>query len=488
MFKKFIFPKKRAAVFLTAALIFSNIFTYSPLCANAAEIDYKAEAEARKSLAVESNQIENWPSGPLLGAQSAILMEANTGTILYSKNIHDQLYPASTTKILTCLIAAEKASMNDMVTYSKEAVFSVKRDESNMGMDAGESITVEQTLYGVLVGSANEAANAIAEHISGSMEAFAALMNEKAKELGCENSNFVTTNGCFDENHYTSAYDLAVIAREFFNNELLCKMSNTANYEIPITATQPDDIWVHSKNQLLPGKQYAYDGLVGSKTGFTSEARQTLVSCAERDGLKLICVIMKEESPNQFTDTVELFDYGFNNFQAVNISENEKDYSINNDNFFNSDSDIFGNSKPILSLNENDYIVIPKTAVFEDVTSSLSYDNLDKNSVAQISYTYNGIDVGKVSVDLAVSEEPVFDFENPSIDEITEAEQEEDTDIIFVNIKKVLLIIVGIAVLLILLVVIRAVIMNYQFARKRSSKLRRKKRRRIHSEFDDYDF
>lgn len=480
----FHFSRKYVPLFLIISMLCSNI-----LSVRAAEIDYKAEAEARKSLAVESNTVENWPGGPAIGAQSAILMEANTGAILYSKNIHEQLYPASTTKLLTCLIAAEKATMTDKVTYSSDAVFSVKRDESNMGMDAGEVITVEQTLYGILVGSANEAANAIAEHISGSIGNFVKLMNEKARELGCKDSNFVTTNGCFDSNHYTSAYDLAVIAREFFKNELLCKMSSTPNYEIPPTATQPDDIWVNSKNQLLPGKKYAYEGLVGSKTGFTSEARQTLVSCAEKDGLKLICVIMKEESPDQFADTVELFDYGFNNFQAVNISENEKNYNVNNDNFFNSDSDIFGNSKPILSLNKQDYIVIPKTAVFEDAASSLTYENLSENSVARITYTYNGVEVGHASVDLAVSQEqPVFNFENPSVEDPAGEDSGGDKNVIFINIKKVLLIVIGAAAFLILLVIIRSTIMNYQFAKKRNSRLRRKKRRRIHSEFDDYDF
>ena len=246
----------------------------SPLVTYATEIDYNAEAEARKSLEIQSNANENWPAGPAIGAEAAILIEANTGTILYSKNIHEELYPASTTKILTCLIAAEKAKLDETVTFSHNAVFSIEPDSSNMGMDEGEQITVEQTLYGILVGSANEGANAIAEHISGTVDEFAKLMNEKATEIGCQNSHFINPNGLYSPEHYTSAYDLALIGKEFFKNEMLCKMSSTATYCIPPTATQPDDIVVHSKNKLLPDREFTYDYLVGSKTGFTSEARK----------------------------------------------------------------------------------------------------------------------------------------------------------------------------------------------------------------------
>lgn len=154
---------------------------------------------------------------PSLERESAILMEANTGAILYAKNIDEKLYPASTTKILTSLIAAETCDMNEIVEFSEEAVHSIDwRNDSNMGIKVGNKITMEQTLYGVLVGSANEAAYAVGEHISGSIEEFSKVMNQKAKELGCKNSNFVNPSGMFDENHYTTAYDLATIKKSLF--------------------------------------------------------------------------------------------------------------------------------------------------------------------------------------------------------------------------------------------------------------------------------
>ena len=211
--------------FLSSLLLLPVLFLSAPLTAAAAPAaggnSFQEEAEARKELPVQSNEWENWPAGPLIGAQAAIIMEANTGAILYEKNIHDQLYPASVTKILTALIAIENCPLDDIVTYSNEAVASIDwQTDSNIGIKPGEQITMEQSLYGLLVGSANEVGNAIGEHISGSMGAFVDLMNQRARELGCRDSHFVTTNGTFDENHYTSAYDLALIARAFFSKNL----------------------------------------------------------------------------------------------------------------------------------------------------------------------------------------------------------------------------------------------------------------------------
>jgi D-alanyl-D-alanine carboxypeptidase/D-alanyl-D-alanine carboxypeptidase (penicillin-binding protein 5/6) len=203
--------------------------------------DYEEAAQLRKELPVETNEIPSWPHGPEITAEAAIVLEATTGTILYGKNIHEELYPASTTKIMTCLLAVENASLSDQVKFSNEAVFSVPTGGSNIGMDVGQSITLEQALYGIMVGSANEVANAVGEHVGGSIESFVGMMNERAKELGCTNTHFANTNGLQDENHYTSVYDLALISKAFFDNEVLRKVGNTARYHFTPTDTQPDD-------------------------------------------------------------------------------------------------------------------------------------------------------------------------------------------------------------------------------------------------------
>ena len=473
--KPFISDKKHIKMinWILSSFFIIAISSNSVLTAQA--VDYRAEAEARKSLPVESNQIENWPDGPAIGAQSAILMDVTTGTVLYSKNVHEQMYPASTTKILTALIAAEECDMNETVTISESAV---------------HCYTMEQTLYATLVGSANDAAYAAGEHVSGSMEAFSDKMNEKAAELGCHDSHFVNANGLHDDNHYTTAYDLAVIARAFFQNELLSKMASTPEYQIPTTPTQTkDNLILHCKNKMLPGRQYAYEYWVGGKTGYTDTSRQTLVSCAEKDGMKLVCVIMKEESPNQFADTVELFNYGFSNFQLLNVSENEEKYTIDTSSLFHTENDVLGSSKPILSLNTSDYIILPITATFEDAVSTLTYDETDSATVATITYEFSGVAVGTASVDLAVEDKFVFDFENQNVEPVVEeVEVEEENPVIFLNVIKVILIIIGLAVLAIILFIIRAAIHNYQFAKRRKARLRRKRRREMRYEFEDLDF
>lgn len=467
---------KKTLSALCAVSILSVTFFTSFLTVSAT--DMLEQAELRKSLPIQSNQIENWPDGPAIGAEAAILMEANTGTILYEKNINERLYPASTTKILTCLIAAEQASLSDVITMSDDAVFSVPVDGSKIYLDVGDQITMDQALQAVLIASANDAANGIAEFIGGSLDGFADIMNKRAEELGCTNSHFVNSNGLHDENHYTTAYDLATIGRAFFSNELLCKYASTKRLHLEPTDTQPKDIIENSKNKLYSGMEYEYEYLVGSKTGYTDQSRQTLVSCAEKNGMKLICVILKEESPYQYEDTISLFDYGFGNFQIVNIAESDSEYVINNANFFTTNNDIFGSSKPILALNEKDYIILPNTADLKDVQSSISYDVTEENQIALINYTYNGVPVGSVSVDLAADSVFSYQFDSAANEMETESTDAEEDNIIFVNVKTILLWVLGISGGLIAVFFLRAIINNYHFSRKRRP---HKNRRHYHS-------
>ena len=387
--------------FFTSLLVLGLLISYSmtTLAAPSASTDYNEEAEARKSIPIKTNEIANWPTGPELGAEAAYLLEASTGTVLYAKNMDERLYPASTTKILTCLIAVENCSMDEIITFSHDAVFSLESGSSNIGIDPGQSMTLRECLYGILVGSANEVANAVAEHVAGSIDAFADMMNEKAKELGCTNSHFVNPHGLHNENHYTTAHDLALIARAFFQNEQLAKIGNTGSYHFEATATQPDDFYIRNKHQLISG-DITYEGIKGGKTGYTEQARQTLVTCAERNDMRLICVILKEESPNQFYDTVKLFDYGFTNFAPVNIAENETKYSIKSSSFFHNSTDILGNSAQLLGLNENSYLIMPKTITFADLDSEVSYDTDNDQEIAIIHYSYHGAHLGSATVDL----------------------------------------------------------------------------------------
>lgn len=457
------------SLFLGASILFSSVHGYA---------DFKEEAEARKSWPIQSNQIENWPEGPAIGAGSAILMDADSGLILYEKNIHEHMFPASTTKLMTCILAMEKenVSLSDMVYFSEAAVMSIPPDGSNMGIDVGNEMTLEECLYGILVCSANEISNAVGEYVSGSDEKFVKLMNERAKELGCLDTHFTNAHGYTDPDHYTSAYDLALMGREFFKNELLSKISRTLTYHWYPTPTQPDDMLLSSRNYFIAG-YYDIDGLVGSKTGFTDESRQCLVTCCERNGIRLICVIMQEETPYQYEDTLALFNYGYNNFEKINISDYETNYTIQNENFFSSESDVFGDSSPIIFLDTTSTLLIPKTVQFNNLTSKISFAVEDKDHLAQIDYEYNGKFLGNGYLSFSETKN-TSDFFNEtafsdSDDGVTnrnapeEIKEEEEPTFIYVN--NIVFWIVVFLSLLLSIFIVRKIFSNYNFAKRRQS-------------------
>ena len=467
----FIYKKIKKTTILTLGIFLALTPAFSSYAAPTAQ----ELAEQRKSLPIQSNSYENWPDGPLVSSQSAVVMDVDSGAVLYAKNMDEKLYPASTTKIMTCLLAVENAQMDENVEFSYDAVFGVPRDGSNMGIDVGEILPMEDCLYGILVGSANEVAAAVGEHIAGDTETFLQMMNDRADELGCKNTNFMNANGLHDENHYTTAYDLALIARAFFSNDYLANIANTPRVHFEPTATQPDDFYLNNKNKLVTG-EIKYEYYLGGKTGYTSQAKQTLVSCAEKDGMRLVCVVMKEETPDQFNDTVTLFNYGFSNFKKVKVSEVETKYTTGNAGVFDSGQDIFGSSKSILQLDENGYIVIPASAEFADVKSSISYNNLTANQVAMIDYTYNDIFVGSVSVNLSPNTEN-YDFESAS----TSA-----NSVTIINVKNVILWILGIAVVLSLLLFISRYVNQYHFGGKKGRMAKKRRKRQVQRSVSPY--
>ncbi len=449
--------------------------SFSVLATTTEENEPEQAAEERRMLPIQTNSRSFWPSGPVTSAEAAILMEADTGTILYAKNIDEKLYPASTTKMLTCLIAAERCNLNETVAFSYEAISAVPTDGSNMGMDAGESLSMEECLYGIMVASANEAANAVAEHIAGSLDAFAELMNQKASELGCKNSHFVNANGLHDDNHYTSAYDLALIARAYFQNDILRRVGNTATYHFIPSATQPDDFYKTNKHKLING-ELSYEGIIGGKTGYTGEARQTLVTGCEQAGMRLICVVLKEEPPSQFEDTMTLFDYGYQNFVKTNIADHDTRHIINNFNFFYTGNDIFGSSSPILSIDPEGYVIIPNMSSFDDLTSTLNYDapGLQENEIAEITYYYHDTPVGSGKVLFYTDHLNTYDFNTKDV-----LPAGKPDNIIFINIKVLLILISALAGITIFLLVLHSVFhsrQDYRHERLRKKQLHRDKK------------
>lgn len=261
---------------------------------------------------------------PIIQSDSAIVMDSKTGAILYGKNIHRKQYPASITKIMTALLAIEKGNPKDIITFSDNAVYSIDWGSSHIGMREGEQITLNDALYGMLLMSANEVSNAIAEHIDGSVENFADSMNEKAKELGAYNTHFVNPHGLHDPDHYTTAYDMALITREALKYDKFREVAGTLTYVIPPTNLVNEPRYLAHQHRLYNNKAYPnsyYEGCEGGKTGYTNEARHTLVTFAKREDLELIVVVLKSEKQEMYEDTKRLLDYGFENFEPSILIE-----------------------------------------------------------------------------------------------------------------------------------------------------------------------
>ena len=181
-----------------------------------------------------------WPDNVYIQAEGGIVMDADSGTVLFGKNIHERYYPASITKILTALIVIENCDLDEMVTFSYDAIFNVEENSSNMAASVGDTLTVRDCLYGLMLASANESANALAEHVAGSTEAFAELMNQKAAELGCQDSHFANPSGLNDPNHYTSAYDMALIMQAALQNETFVEIDSALYYKHAPIKQYPD--------------------------------------------------------------------------------------------------------------------------------------------------------------------------------------------------------------------------------------------------------
>lgn len=394
------------------------------------------------SEAVTSSELDaEWPAGPSVSSETAILIEASTGTILYAKDAHKQMYPASITKILTTLIATEECALDEQVTFTAETLATIPYDSSRIWVDDGEYLPMEDCLAAILIVSANDVAAGVAEHISGSLDAFADLMNQRAAELGCLNSHFVNAHGYHDPGHFTTAYDMAQIGRAFFENDLLCSLARERSFKIDASEGQPDDIWEFNKNQLLETRAYEYEYLVGSKTGYTDKAGQTLVSCAQKDGMKLICVVMNAKTPNQYKDTVTLFDFGFSNFTTANIYENDKTYVAADSTYGVDVADVLGNSSPLLNMDRDSIIVLPKTASFEDTTSYITMGDEGANCIATAHYQYGSHDIGSAQIYVTSTTNTIQE----NIGALEQVEQtpdvpKEEPSTIYVNVKKIALI------------------------------------------------
>lgn len=247
---------------------------------------------------------------PTIQSEGAVVIDAATGTVLYGKNQNTRYYPASITKLMTALLVLENCQLGDTVTFSRTATENLESGAVSLKLTEGDKLTVEQCLYGLLLKSANDVANGLAEKVSGSVSGFAGLMNQKAAALGCTGTHFVNPNGLNDSNHYTTPYDMALIARAAFQNDTLRKIDTTLSYKFPATKNAGERTITMGHKMMYSTDSRYYPGIIGGKTGYTSKAGNTLVTGAEKNGVRLIAVVMKSKSTH-YADTKALLDYGF---------------------------------------------------------------------------------------------------------------------------------------------------------------------------------
>lgn len=340
----------------------------------------------------------DWPSDVSVESEGAIVMDADTGVILYGKNMHNAYYPASITKILTALLVVEHCDMDEMVAFSYNAVHNVEENSSNAALDVGDELSVKDCLYALLLRSANECANALAEHVAGSIEGFADMMNEKALSLGCTDSHFANPSGLNDPNHYTSAHDMALIMQAAFRNENFRMVDTEVYYRLPPTKWVKEGLEFNAHHQMMLRRSpNYYPGVIGGKTGYTVKAGNTLVTYATKNQMNLIAVILNGRQTH-YSDTRKLLDFGFTKFQSLAAADHDTSYTLDNDLQIAGLSDT---TDTILALDSQSRVTLPVGADFSEVTSSISYEldeSAPSDAVAVVSYTYNDKQVGKAYI------------------------------------------------------------------------------------------
>ena len=422
-FKKY--GKRCLSLFLAASMILMpSVQTFAEEETAAATTDStQTEEEDRETqrqhcyaIAPDSNSVENWPQGPATYADSAIVMDMNSGAVLYSKQIEKKHYPASITKLLTTLVALDNAELTDTVEFSQDSISFLEYGDAHIGMTPGEQISMEDALYAVLLASANEVSYAVAESVGkkmgGGYDTFIQAMNDESEKLGCTGSHWTNANGLHDEQHYTTAHDMARIGAAVYQKEALRTISQSLSHTIPVTNLVNEERTFQQKHKMLwPQNDNYYEYCKGGKTGYTDQARTTLVTMADNGDMQLVAVV--------------LYDFG------------------------------------------NDaYIVLPKSAQFSDVKAEVKEDS-NKDGSGTVTFTYKGQEVGSVKAAIEKTEE--------SSAAVLGKKKDKTTSTVVTGISKFMKIVIGVVIAVVILLIIIVVLANY---RKQIRRRRRKKGKR----------
>ena len=375
---------RRLVKSVLAAVLAASAVISLPAVAYADGTDAEALKKKSYETAPDTNSLKGWPEGPKVYAGSAIIMDMDSGAILYGKNIEEKRYPASITKLLTALVAVENSSFEDEVVFSDDSISFLQYDDAHIGMKPGEILSMKDALYGLLLASANEVAYAIAENVGekmgGGYDTFIQKMNDRAAELGCTASHWTNANGLHDKNHYTTAHDMALIAAAVSEHQELLDIMQTLNYTIePTNLVKETRTFQQHHKMLWQGNSNYYKYCIGGKTGYTDDAGTTLVTMADNGQMRLAAVVLYDYGTDAYTDTRAMFDYTYSNFSKVSLMEQEKPDEIK------------------CYVDPDAYVVLPRGIGYEDLEMDITVLD-EKEGTGKVTYLYQGQNVGNTEV------------------------------------------------------------------------------------------
>lgn len=343
----------------------------------AEETGTDAAVTATESGSVTTNSISGWPQAADISSEAAVVMENTTNTILYSKNADEVLFPGSTVKIMTCLLALENTQLTDEVTMTATGVSGVTDGGASISSQVDEVFTMEQCLYAVMVSSANDIALQIAEHVGGSVENFVQMMNDRAQALGCTNTVFTNPTGLPDDNQHTTAHDMALIMQAAIQSDAFRTIAAATSYTIPATNKASARNLTSKFTMTDTGSTGFYEGCIGGKEGYTEASGSTLVCAAQRDGMTLISVVLKGASGQTSPDAASILNYGFEQFQMLSLGE--------------SDFSIISGGDVVLPVGNGE--------------DSLTTDDVQNGDKIQRTYLFNGTAVGSAVLEVAQADD-----------------------------------------------------------------------------------
>lgn len=416
-----------------------------------------------------------WPEPPDISAGSAILLDADTGTVLYDKSSHIKGFPASVTKLMTALLTVENCSLSETVTISRSAEYSVGPEDAKLDIHEGETFTVEEALYAIMLKSANDIAFALGEHIAGSVPEFANMMNSRAAQLGALNTHFTNASGLSDPDHYTTAYDIAMFSRACMNNATITGIMQTRQYVIQPTNKYGYTRTLNQRHEMLmKNSSHYYEYVIGGKTGFTDESKYTLCTFASKDDMNLIAVVLLCETPDdRYKDTRALFEYGFNNFEKLTLDSSDTSNLLADSSYYH--SNVFGGSNVTFSL-ASSAVTVPKGVTSSDINMIISRNNTAGEAFATVQFQYGDVIVGNSELTMSTVSKTNTTGKPSNLPFLAEEESApiEVKDYIVINAFHIIYGVVFVAFLLIIL--LGLVFINYTEYGKEMIKTRKRRR------------